>query len=191
MEPHQRLAQLLRSASVAQSDVELVCAHFQVERFRKQTRVVIQGRTYGKLLYVAEGILSVFVTTPDGGKVIKNFIEANGFFADLESIERNHPAVVNVATVTDATLLTLSRADAARLAKSFPAWDRLMQEGARRAMYEMVRQQEFLRIGTSADQYRHFARHFPNLIAEVPLKDIASYLRITQSSLSRIRKQRR
>ena len=79
--------------------------------------------------------------------------------------------------------------DSTRLVKLFPNWEHMMREGAMRAMNEMIRKQEFLRIGTSVDQYRHFVENFPNLVQHVSLKHIASYLGITQSSLSRIRKQ--
>jgi CRP-like cAMP-binding protein len=190
VEPLQHLAQFLGNAALAQAEIDLVCAHFRVERFRKETRIVTQGRPYGKLVYVAEGLLRVFVVTPEGDEVVKNFVTPNDFFADLECIEKDRPAVVNLATITSATVLTLSKVDGARLVKAFPAWEHLMREGAMRAMYEMVRKQEFLRIGDAADQYRHFAQHFPELIQQVPLKYVASYLRVTQSSLSRIRKQR-
>jgi hypothetical protein len=64
-----------------------------------------------------------------------------------------------------------------------------MKAGAMQAMNEMIRKQGFLRIGDATSQYRHFVEHFPSLAQQVPLKYIASYLRVTQSSLSRIRKQ--
>lgn len=191
VDPIQHLAHFLGATpSLTEAEIELVCSHFRVERVRKEVRIVTQGRPYGKLVYVAEGILRVFVVTPEGDEVVKNFVEAGEFFADMECIEKEEPAVVNLASITDCTLLTLSKTDGVRLAKQLPAWEHLMREGAMRAMYEMVRKQEFLRIGDSADQYRHFAQHFPNLIQQVPLKYVASYLRVTQSSLSRIRKQR-
>ena len=129
------------------------------------------------------------MVTPDGDEVVKNFVEKNGFFADLECTEKDRPAVLNLSAVTDCTLLKLSRMDSTRLVKLFPDWEHMMREGAMRAMNEMIRKQEFLRIGTSAEQYRHLVENFPNLIQRVSLKHIASYLGITQSSLSRIRKQ--
>jgi CRP-like cAMP-binding protein len=190
MEPLSHLAQYLRSrAPLPQNEIDLICGHFQVERVRRETAVVVQGRRYGKLIFVVEGILRVFVPGPEGEDIVKNFVEANDFFADVECLEKDQPAVVNLSTITDCTLLTLSKVDGGRLAKQLPAWQHMMRQGAMQAMYEMVRKQEFLRVGSAADQYRHFVEHFPNLVQQVPLKDIASYLRITQSSLSRIRKQ--
>jgi hypothetical protein len=58
-----------------------------------------------------------------------------------------------------------------------------------KAMNAMIRKQEFLSLGDAAGKYRHFIKHFPEVAQQVPLKHIASYLQITQSSLSRIRRQ--
>ncbi|HEY5282596.1 MAG TPA: Crp/Fnr family transcriptional regulator [Polyangia bacterium] len=190
MDPIQLLAQhLAAQSSLKQDQINLICSHFRVEKVRPEVRIASQGRPYGKLVFVADGILRVFVVTPDGDEVVKNFVEQNGFFADLECTEKDRPAVLNLSAVTHCTLLTLSKMDSARLVKLFPNWEHMMREGAMRAMNEMIRKQEFLRIGTSAEQYRHLVENFPNLIQHVSLKHIASYLRITQSSLSRIRKQ--
>jgi CRP-like cAMP-binding protein len=190
MDPIQHLAQhLAAQSSLKQDEIDLVCSHFRVERIHRETRIATQGRPYGKIVFVVDGILRVFVATPDGDEVVKNFVEKSGFFADLECIEKDRPAVLNLSAVTDCTLLTLSKMDSTRLVKLFPNWEHMMREGAMRAMNEMIRKQEFLRIGTSVDQYRHFVENFPNLVQHVSLKHIASYLGITQSSLSRIRKQ--
>jgi hypothetical protein len=64
-----------------------------------------------------------------------------------------------------------------------------MKVGGIQSMNEMIRKREFLLLGDSAFQYRHFVKHHPLLAQQVPLKYIASFLRITQSSLSRIRRQ--
>jgi CRP-like cAMP-binding protein len=190
MDPVQHLAQYLRSRTpLQQAEIDLIGSHFQPERVRRETAVVTQGRRYGKLIFVVEGILRVFVEGLEGESIVKNFVEANDFFADLACIEKDQPAVVSLSAITACTLLTLSKVDGGRLAKQLPAWAPMMRQGAMQAMYEMVRKQEFLRVGTAVDQYRHFVEHFPNLVQQVPLKHIASYLRITQSSLSRIRKQ--
>jgi hypothetical protein len=64
-----------------------------------------------------------------------------------------------------------------------------MKMGTMQAMNDMIRKQNFLRMGNSIDKYNYFVKNFPVLAQQVPLKYIASFLSITQSSLSRIRKQ--
>lgn len=177
-----------KHSSLKHEEVELICSYFQQEFLTKESRLVVAGSKYKKIVFVAEGILRLFVIDHNGEEVVKNFIEPNCFFADIESIDKNQNSLINVSTVTDCTLLTLSKPDADDLVKVFPQWDYMMKSGALNAMSDMIRKQEFLHIGDSARQYHHFVTHFPLLAKQVPLKYIASYLRITQSSLSRIRR---
>lgn len=170
-------------------EIDIVCSYFQEEKLEKEKSLVLEGERYKKIVFVAEGILRVFVNDPNGEEVVKNFIESGSFFAEIESFEYDMPSVINVSAVTDCTLLTLTKADTRALIDELPKWEYLMKAGAMQAMNEMIRKQNFLRIGSSADQYKYFMENFPNLARQVPLKYIASYLRITQSSLSRIRRQ--
>lgn len=155
----------------------------------KEEPLLIAGNKYKKIVFVVDGILRVFVVDNKGEEVVKNFIEPRNFFADIESLEKNQNSLINLSAVTDCDLLTLSKADSDKLITQLPKWEYLIKVGAMEAMNDMIRKQEFLRIGDSAEQYLYFVKHFPLLAKQVPLKYIASYLRITQSSLSRIRRQ--
>lgn len=180
---------LSKESSLKQVEIETICNYFKPETIDREKPLLMADSKYKKIVFVAEGILRVFVIDPNGEEVVKNFIEPNSFFSDIESFDKNQSASVYVSAVTDCKLLTLSKPDAEKLVGRLPRWDYLMKVGAMQAMNDMIRKQEFLRIGDSAEQYRYFVKHFPLLARQVPLKYIASYLRITQSSLSRIRRQ--
>lgn len=182
-------AYLKKDSTLKQKEIELICSFFQEEILEREKPLVMAGNKYKKIVFVVEGILRVFIIDKHGEEVVKNFIEPNSFFADIESLEKNQNSMINVSAVTDCTILTLSKPDADKLVQQLPKWEYLMKVGAMQAMNDMIRKQEFLHIGDSSDQYQYFVKHFPLLARQVPLKYIASYLRITQSSLSRIRRQ--
>jgi CRP-like cAMP-binding protein len=181
-------AYLKNESSLNKEEIELICSYFQEEILDKEESLLIAGNKYKKIVFVVEGILRVYIIDSNGGEVVKNFVEPLSFFADIESLEKNQNSLINLSTVTDCKILTLSKQNSDKLVQRLPKWEYLMKAGAMQAMNEMIRKQEFLRIGDSADQYRHFVTHFPHLVRHVPLKYIASYLQVTQSSLSRIRR---
>ncbi|MHC1775478.1 MAG: Crp/Fnr family transcriptional regulator [Lentimicrobium sp.] len=180
---------LNNNSSLTAEEIELVCSYFQPETIKRDEPLLVAGTKYKKIIFVVEGILRVYVTDINGEEVVKNFIEPEGFFSDIESFDKNQASVINVSAVTDCKVLTLLKTDANALVGELQQWEYLMKVGALQAMNDMIRKQNFLRIGDSVDQYRYFVKHFPYLAKQVPLKYIASYLRITQSSLSRIRRQ--
>lgn len=189
MDPGKALTDYLTAHSLlSPADILQIGSFFQPEYLRKEETLLSAGNRYTKIVFVAEGILRVFIVDPRGEEVVKNFIESGSFFSLIGGFEHKPIAAFSVAAVTDCTLLTLSGSDAGKLTAQMPEWPDIMKTGALEAMDGMVRKQEFLRIGDSAEQYHHFVKHFPQLARLVPLKYIASYLRITQSSLSRIRR---
>jgi len=180
---------LKNEPSLTREEIELICDSFQDEFLQKETQLVTAGSKYKKIIFVVDGILRVFIFDSNGEEVVKNFIEPQCFFADIDSFDKNQNALINVSSVPDCKILSLSKADAVTLINRLPKWEYLMKAGGIQAMNEMIRKREFLLIGDSAEQYQYFVKNFPYLVQQVPLKYIASFLRITQSSLSRIRRQ--
>jgi len=54
---------------------------------------------------------------------------------------------------------------------------------------DLMRQREFLMNRDAASKYRYFIEHYPHILQRVPLGHVASFLDITQQSLSRLRKK--
>jgi CRP-like cAMP-binding protein len=178
-----------RNSDLKDDETDMICSYFREESLAREENLFMAGDRYKKIAFVAKGILRVYVTDNDGEEIVKNFVEDGNFISDSESFDKNSPSVLNVSAVTDCVLLTLSKPDAEILADRMPQWSYLMKMGAMQAMNDMIRKQNFLRIGNSIDKYNYFVKNFPVLAQQVPLKYIASSLSITQSSLSRIRKQ--
>ncbi|MDD2963595.1 MAG: cyclic nucleotide-binding domain-containing protein [Bacteroidales bacterium] len=190
MESTDFLAKYLeKDPTLSQREIGVICQHFCEEHLKREEAVVKEGTQYKKLLFVVEGILRVFIIDSNGEEVVKNFIEPNGFFAEFESFDRNGISRINVSAVTDCLVLSITKTACEHLIQLVPQWGFMMKTGGLEAMSAMLRKKEFLLLGDSTDHYRHFLENYPHLVQQVPLKYIASFLRITQSSLSRIRRQ--
>lgn len=176
-------------SNLKKQEIELISNYFSPQNLYKEEPLVRAGDRFDKIVFVTKGILRVFIINSEGEEVTKNFLEKNSFFSDIDSFDRGIPAHLNVSSITESSVLVLSKTNTAELISLFPAWEGMMKAGIVNSMNEMIQKQEFLRIGDSSSQYRYFVENFPNLAQHVPLKYVASYLRITQSSLSRIRKQ--
>lgn len=67
-------------------------------------------------------------------------------------------------------------------------WDNLMHKVISRALVRKVERISLLVSQDATTRYLEFLENYPGLANRIPLSDIASYLGITQQSLSRIRK---
>ena len=190
MEPVKRLSDYLEQNSAFQpGEIATICSCFQEKHLSKEEELFAKGGRFPFIVFVAEGILRSYILSDEGEEIVKHFICRDEFFAETDSFEKGTPCAFYVRAVTACEILILSATDSKFLSDQIPEWEIALKSGAMSAMNSMIRSQEFLRNGEAMDKYRFFIENFPELAQQVPLKYIASWLQITQSSLSRIRKQ--
>lgn len=142
----------------------------------------------GHYWVVEEGLLRSFVMSPSGDDVTTNFYESHkiamefsGFFLRKKSLEA-------VEALTEAVVWEVSHQDFAVFMKGngpFGTWGRQWMVN-----YLVGRQQFHLSVHTDAarDRYERLVKERPEVILLSPLKYIASYLGVTDSTLSRLRR---
>lgn len=174
---------------LSDKEIDEVYSHFKTEHIPKNQFFLQTGQRCAKVGFLCSGILCSFMYNTEGDEVVKHFLEPHQFFTDLESYEKAQPAQLNIIAVTDVVILSISKQENTALQTKFPQWNSAQGIFASQALNRMIQMQNFLRFGSASEQYQHFVKNYPNLARHVPLKYIASYLGITQSSLSRLRKE--
>jgi len=184
------LSEYLRDNSdLSTHDSKKITGYFECRKLKKEEFMFEQGKRFPYLVFVVQGVLRSWVYDEQGREVVKTFVSDGQFLAEIDSFKRNAPCAFSVSSVTDAELLVLSKSNYAQLREEVPAWHMFFMQGAMEAMNTMIRREEFLKQGEAADKYDYFLENFPHLAATVPLKYIASYLQINQSTLSRLRRK--
>lgn len=182
-------AQLRDKNILSDNEIELISSYFTLSIINKNDFFLEAGQRCAKVGFLCNGILCSFIYDSEGNEVVKHFIEPNQFFTDLESYEHAKPARLNIISITDSDILSINRQKNERLQEQIPKWEYVQGLFAAQALNRMVQMQNFLHFGSATDKYRYFVKNYPNLARHVPLKYIASYLGITQSSLSRLRRE--
>lgn len=168
--------------------IEDVCKHFSIVKLSRNEFFLEQGKRCSKIGFLSSGIICSYIFDSEGEIKVKHFVEPGLFFTDLDAYEKAGAASLNLQAVVDSTVYFISREKYAQLSQRMPQWQNTMNYFASKALKEMIMTQNFLHFGEAIDKYRHFVQQHPNLARQVPLKYIAAYLGITQSSLSRIRR---
>lgn len=189
-QPYEALtAQLNKVNILSDSEIEKICSYFKIETIRKNHYYLEAEKRCSKIGFLFSGIICSFIYNSEGYEVVKHFLEPYQFFTDLESYEKSKPAKLNLIAVTDSQILSIYKQDNDKLQDEIPKWEHVQGLFASQALNKMIQMQNFLHFGSATDKYQHFVKNYPNLARNVPLKYIASYLGITQSSLSRLRRE--
>ena len=181
---------LQKNSFLSGSELDTICSHFYGKRLEKEEALFKKGEQFPFIVFAAEGILRSHIYDDEGEEIVKHFISEGDFFSEIDSFEHGKPAAFNITAVTACRLDLLPRSASDELSELIPKWDSIMHSEAVKAMNAMIRNREFLSLGDSGEKYHYFVHTYPHLARHVPLKYIAAYLQITQSSLSRIRRRR-
>ena len=110
-------------------------------------------------------------------------ISVESFFNQLESKE-------NIQALEDCLLFYVSYDELQYAYQNFPDFNTIGRILTQK-YYQLSEQRLYsLRMQRAVERYLFLVDHFPQIIQRVPLKYIASYLGITEETLSRIRAQR-
>jgi CRP-like cAMP-binding protein len=91
--------------------------------------------------------------------------------------------------VVDSKVLVLTKATMQTLSETIIVWDAIVSKITAKALTQKVRRVSLMMPQDATERYVFFLDNFPNLVNRVPLNYIASYIGITKSSLSRLRRE--
>ncbi len=137
---------------------------------------------------VVEGTVRVCYYNNKGEEITKYFIEKNNLVVDLESFDNSISSSSYVQAITDCRLIIFTKEDWQELLQTIVGWDTIVHKFISKALLQKVARISPLLSEDATSRYLKFLKIYPTVANHIPLSYIASYLGITQSSLSRIRK---
>lgn len=165
---------------------------YQLERIAKtislQKNQILQeiGQTCKTLYFVNEGAARIFYYK-DGIEVTEYFAFENDLIIRAESLFTNKPSQKGIVCLEKTRFTSIPSQLLFDLFDTHPDLERLFRKLIENAYLETVKRIEQIQFHTAEERYKSLLENYPKLIQKIPLKHIASYLGITQVSLSRIR----
>jgi len=179
---------LLEFGQLNQQQIDLIKRKAQVLELKKDDYFSEAGKIPKQVAFIEKGILRVCYYNSNGDEITKYFIDENNFAVDINSFNQKIPSSEYVQAVTDCTLLVFSTESLNDLSATIIQWDGIIYKITEKALVEKVNKLSPMLAEDAKTRYLNFLEKFPNLANRIPLSYLASYLGITQSSLSRIRK---
>ncbi len=178
---------LLRYGALTGQQIDLINSKTQLRRLKENEYFSEAGKIAHEVGFVISGILRVCYYNREGSEITRYFIEENNFVVDLNSYTYQIPSSEYIQAVTEVELVVLKRKDLLELASTIVGWDKITSQITTKAFLDKVNRISPMLAEDATTRYKNFLEQFPQLASRIPLSYLASYLGITQQSLSRIR----
>lgn len=152
----------------------------------KHNIIIRKDKVEKNIYFIKKGIARTFSNIYDN-EITFSFGKEGDTIASLKSYITNQKGYENIELLEDCELYKLNTKNLQTL---FNENIEIANWGRKFAEYELIKAEERLisrQIGTATERYIELLKNYPDLIQRVQLGHIASYLGITQVSLSRIR----
>ena len=179
---------ILQFGSLNQQQIDLILVYAQELNLNKEDYFLEAGNVSKQFGFIIEGIARVCYYNNKGEEITKYFIEENNVLVDLESFENELPSIAYVQAITNCKMIVFSKKDWITLSNTIVGWDAITHKIISRALIQKIERRSSLVTEDAKTRYLAFLEKYPNLANRIPLSYLASYLGMTQSSLSRIRK---
>ena len=144
------------------------------------------GHTCKTIYFIEKGLARIYYFK-DGIDITESFAFENNIIARVESLFTGKPSRKAIQILEDTEGIAINANELFKLYDLYPGIERLFRKIFEAAFVETVNRIESIQFHTAEERYQALMEQAPNVIQRVPLKYIASYLGITQQSLSRIR----
>ena len=175
---------LLPFGSLDEQQIALIGSKGKERVLRKEAYFVEAGKIFNEVGFLLEGVIRICYYNNKGEEITKIFIEENHLLLNLTGM----PLTEYIQAATDCRLIVFSEEDWREISDTIIAWEGIIQKVTLKALSAKLQRVSPLVAQDATTRYLEFLEKYPGLVNRIPLAYIASYLGITQQSLSRIRK---
>jgi CRP-like cAMP-binding protein len=169
--------------------IKLVIENYEYVSLENHTILLQENKICREAYFLENGCIRSFIYNNDGQEVTINIFTAPCFVFDFLSFFKQQPSKENFQTLTECNIWKMNYDN---LQKSFHAIPEFREFGRMMLVtnYSKLNDRMISMIKDNAEKrYLQLLEQNPNIFQVAPLKIIASYLGITDTSLSRIRKE--
>lgn len=172
------------------NEAEEIANKFHFTKIEKNSLFLKEDEVSDDYFYLQKGLMRVFLYDLEGNEITMDIFTENNIVFEITSFFNRVKSESNVQALTDCIGYRISYEELNKLFHDKPTFRDfgraiLVKEfiASKKRNYAMINQ-------TAEQRYQHLLTSRPEILKHVPLKFIASYLGVTDSTLSRIRKKK-
>ncbi len=174
--------------NLSEHDWQVISSYFMRREFAKGTTLIKLGETEKYLSFIEKGIIRYYIPDEEC-ELTFGFNFDKEFTCAYDSFLTQSPTEYEQEALTNTVIWSISYNDLQKVytqTETGNSWGRFAAE--KLFLYKSKREISLLRY-SAKERYLELLSGKSNIIKQIPLKYVASYIGITPQALSRIRKQ--
>lgn len=184
-----RLLQLItQNVEISNTEKDLCIQYFEPVSYPKGSIVEEEGKIPAYLYFVVSGFVRLFHYNDKGDEVTTHINCPPGFITSYSSFSNQIKSDENLECITACELLRISKIDLDWLVQQSSAFKEFSFFVFQQSLSYNERRSRELATLSAEQRYLKLMDEYPEVLLNVPMQYIASFLGMNAKSLSRIRK---
>ena len=173
---------------LSSNDIELLEKNLTTETLPRGKHFLKTGERCSKVGFIRNGIMRSYFFDANGNEFTHCFVTKSGFVTDPIAFYNQSLSSQYIVAETNTQQTCFSFASYKVFEAAIPGWDSIIKRATETAYAAKIIEKSHMLSEDATTRYLNFTKNHPEVLQNVPLKSIASFLGITRHSLSRIRK---
>lgn len=173
-------------AALSEEASEAIAGSFHKKILAKNSQLLREGQVCRELYFLEKGALRGYYHA-EGKEVTHWFGFENDFVTSFHSFSTGTVAVESIQLLEGSILWAISKDDLGALLDRFHQIERLLRIAYEKYYIRLEERFVNAQFKTASQRYEELLHASPHILERVPLGCVASYLGISQETLSRIR----
>jgi len=180
---------IFENVHFSDDELQRVLEPFEQVVFKKNDVIFKKSRILNYYYFLQEGFIRSFTHDFGGNEVTTKFYSSEEIVIDWTSFLLRNPTQENFQAISDSLCWRLSYSDFQRLFHSIEKFRESGRSRFARSYLELAESRLSIITTSAKERYLALLDDKPDVIQRASLKHIASYLGVTDTSLSRITKE--
>ncbi|WP_452230165.1 MULTISPECIES: Crp/Fnr family transcriptional regulator [unclassified Lacinutrix] len=176
-----------KNITIEDEDLKIILSYFKTIKKSKNEILLPAGKISQVSYFVKKGCLRLFFIDDKGKDVTRYIAFENQFATALVSFITNEPAQETIQVIEDSELLYITHDDFRHLMKAIPKWKDFYNIYLEKAYVNNSKRLMSFTTLNASERYNQLFKINPNIVKRLPNKIVASYINISQETLSRIK----
>jgi CRP/FNR family transcriptional regulator, anaerobic regulatory protein len=170
---------------------ECIQGYLKPERLPRKHHLLSEGQTSNRIYFIQEGCARAYYFDLDGREHTCWFMGSLDIMISVYSFFTQLPSSENIELLEDSILLSVTWDELQSIYADHPEFNFHGRIISQKYYIQAEERAIILRTKSPAERYQLLLKTYPNILQKASLGQIASFLCITQETLSRIRARRR
>ena len=171
-------------------DLQVIINAHKPVSFKKGDFLLKKGQIANAYFCIESGLIRSYVYDFDGNDITTGFVGKNELAIDVVSLFTRIPSEEYFQVLTDCECYCIDLETFQELYHSIKGLNEWGRAWMSNSLFDLKQRTISMITDSATARYLRLEAQHPQILQQAPLKFIASYLGITDSSLSRIRKER-